>query len=120
MHWIDPDRLPETSGVVDPCLLSAEGAAVRGRGVRPRGIAMIAAVGVASDAGTWIVDHGLLEQARPPGLARKPASAATEVEGVLLRGDGRTTRHGTVIAVREIGSSRDGLRRIGARAGTGE
>ena len=36
-----------------------------------------------------------------------------EVRG-LLRGDGFTTEHGTSGAVREIGSSRDDLRRIGA------
>ena len=36
-----------------------------------------------------------------------------EVRG-LLRGDGFTTEHGTAVAVREIGSSRDDLRRIGA------
>ena len=47
-------------------------------------------------------------------------NAEGEVEGVLLRGDGCTTRHGTVLTVREIGSSRDDLRRIGAKAGTGE
>lgn len=77
MHWIDPDFLPETSGVVECILLNADGEAdgltlrdgtevhvpphmgpalldavqpgstVRVRGVRPRGVAMIAAVAVA-------------------------------------------------------------------------
>lgn len=184
MHWIDPDFLPETSGVVDLYLLNAEGEAdglvltdgtevhfpphmgatvlgavrpgstVRICGIRPRGVAMVAAVAVQPEDGARIVDAG------PPhgGEARRPAHArrtAVEVEGVLrqklhgpkgevrgvlledgrsarfpphagegieallapgarllLRGDGFATEHGTVIAVREIGSSRDDLRRV--------
>ena len=195
MHWIDPDCLPETSGVVDLFLLDAggeadglvltdgtevhfpphmgeavldavkPGSAVRIRGVRPRGVAMIAAVSVASEAGPCIVDRGPPDKGKPPGQARKPAGGvriAIEAEGVLrqvlhgprgevrgllledgrvgrfppqaaaglaphlqlkarvlLRGDGFTTEHGTVIAVREIGSSRDDLLRLGTGIGKG-
>lgn len=116
MHWIDPDCLPETLGVVDLYLLNAEGeadglvltdgteihfpphmggavldtvkpgSAVRIRDVRPRGVAMVAAVSMASEAGPCIVDQGSPEKRRPPSPAREPARAARtpiEAEGVL-------------------------------------
>ena len=188
MHWIDPDHLPETSGVVDCFLLNGEGEAdglvlkdgtevhfpphmgkpvlaavrpgttVRVRGVRPRGIAMIAAVSVAPEEGDRIVDAGPPDDEAPRKVERRQAHAARspmEVQGVvrqalhgpkgemrgllledgrtgrfpphaaegvaallvagksvLLRGDGFATPHGTVIAVREIGTSIDYLRQL--------
>jgi len=190
MHWIDPDCLPETSGVVDRFLINAEGeadglvltggtevhfpphmgkavldavtpgSAVRIRGVQPRGVAMIAAVTVAPEEGPAIVDGGPPKDGEARKAARKQAHAARvamDVEGVLrqvlhgpkgdvrgllledgragrfpphaaeglasilkpgshvlLRGKGLTTEHGTVLAVCEIGSSPDHLRRIDA------
>jgi hypothetical protein len=116
MHWIDPVCLPETFGVVDCFLLNAEGeadgfvltdatevhfpphmggavldaikagSAVRIRGVRPRGVAMIAAVAVAPEEGTLIVDGGPPEDSAARKAARKQAlitRTAMEVEGVL-------------------------------------
>jgi hypothetical protein len=188
MHWIDPDCLPETAGVVDRFLQNADGeadglvltggtevhfpphmgphvlsavrlgSAVRIRGVRPRNAAMIAAVAMQPEDGPRIVDGG------PPGhdearkAAKKRVAAArrpTEIEGVLrqalhgpkgeirgllledgrsgrfpphaadalvgllrpgthllLRGDAFSGEHGTVVAVREIGTAPDCLRRI--------
>jgi len=190
MHWIDPDCLPETSGVVDCFLLNAEGeadglvltggmevhfpphmgkavldavtpgGAVRIRGVQPRGVAMIAAVTVAPEEGPAIVDCGPPKDGEARKTARKQAHAARvamdvegalrqvlhgpkgEVRGLLLedgraarfpphaaeglasllrpgshlvvRGEGLATSHGTVLAVREIGSSSGDLRRIDA------
>jgi hypothetical protein len=191
MHWIDPECLPEVSGVLDCFLLNADGeadgfvladgtevhfpphmggavlatakpgGAVRIRGVRPRGVAMIAAVAVTPEAGGCIVDNGPPDENTARKAARKQAHAgrsAMEVEGVLrqvlhghkgevrgllledgragrfppqtaealvpllepgsrllLRGDGFTTEHGTVIAIREIGTSPEGVRRIEAK-----
>ena len=188
MHWIDPDHLPETSGVVDCFLLNGEGeadglvltdgmevhfpphmggavleavwpgATVRIRGVRPRGVAMIAAVSIAPEEGDRIVDAGppeddgerkarrkqahatrspmdvqgvvrqalhgpkgevrglLLEDGRtgrfPPHAAEAVAALLVAGNRVLLRGDGFATPHGTVIAVREIGTSADTLRAL--------
>ena len=188
MHWIDPDHLPETTGVVGCFLLNAEGEAdglvltdnmevhfpphmggdvlaairlgstVHIRGVRPRGVAMIAAVSIAPEEGVRIVDAGPPEDGESRKAARKRAHAARavieaqgvvrqvlhgprgEVRGVLLedgrsgrfpphaveavagmlaaskpvllRGDGIVTPHGTVIAVREIGTSSGDLHRI--------
>jgi hypothetical protein len=192
MHWIDPDCLPETAGVVDCFLLNPAGEAdglvltdgtevhfpphmgvavigvvkpgstVYVRGVRPRGVAMIAAVTVSPAEGTRIVDGGPPERDEPHKMARKRAHAsrtAMEVAGVLrqvlhgpkgeargllledgrvgrfpphaaedlmsllvpgtqllLRGDGLTTAHGTVVAIREIGTSANDLRRIDAKS----
>ncbi len=116
MHWIDPDHLPETSGVVDCFLLNGEGeadglvltdgleihfpphmghavleaappgATVRVRGVRPRGVAMIAAVAVAPEEGDRIVDAGPPEDEGERKARRKRAHAARlpmEVQGIV-------------------------------------
>ena len=139
MHWIDPDHLPETTGVVGCFLLNGEGeadgliltdgmevhfpphmggdvlAAVRPgstvhiRGVRPRGVAMIAAVSIAPEEGVRIVDAGPAEDGERRKAARKQAHAERtlieaqgvvrqvlhgpkgEVRGVLLE-DGRSGR----------------------------
>jgi hypothetical protein len=188
MHWIDPDHLPETSGLVDRFLVNGEGeadglvladgtevhfpphmgqaildavrpgATVRVRGVRPRGVGMIAAVSIAPDEGDRIVDAGpsendedrkahrkqahtarsvmdaqgvvrqalhgpkgevrglLLEDGRagrfPPHAAEAVAGLLVPGRPVLLRGDCSVTPHGTVIAVREIGTSADDLRAL--------
>ena len=139
MHWIDPDHLPETSGVVDCFLLNVEGeadglvltdgtevhfpphmgeavleavrpgATVRVRGVRPRGVAMIAAVSIAPEEGDPIVDAGPPQDDGQRKARRKRAHAERapmEVQGVvrqalhgpkgevrgLLLEDGRTGR----------------------------
>jgi len=188
MHWIDPDCLPETTGVVDRFLLNPEGeadglvltdgievhfpphmgtdvvaavrpgGAVRVRGVRPRGVAMVAAVSVAPEEGAAIenggppldedtrkarrkqargarttmeargvlrqVLHGprgevrglLLEDGRsgrfPPHAAAAVAPRLVPGTPVLLRGDGLLTQHGTVIAIREIGTSAEDMLRL--------
>ncbi len=139
MHWIDPDHLPENSGVVDCFLLNGEGDAdglvlkdgmevhfpphmggdvldairtgstVHVRGVRPRGVAMIAAVSIAAEEGVRIVDNGPPEDDEARKAARKLAHAKRtkmeaqgvvrqllhgpkgEVRGVLLE-DGRAGR----------------------------
>jgi hypothetical protein len=190
MHWIDPDTLPETRGVVDCFLLNTEGeadglvltngmevhfpphmgttvldavtpgSAVRIRGVQPRGVAMIAAVAVVPEEGPPIVDGGppkdgdarkaarkgahaarstmdvagvlrqvlhgpkgevrglLLEDGRagrfPPHAAEGLASMLKPGSHLLLRGEGLITAHGTVLAVREIGSPSGQLQRIDA------
>ena len=191
MHWIDPDHLPETSGVVECFLLNGEGEAdglvlqggseihfpphmgsevlaairpgrtVHVRGVRPRGVAMVAAVSIAPEEGAWIVDAGppeddeawnaarklahakrtkieaqgvvrqllhgpkgevrgvLLEDGRtgrfPPHAAQDLGALLVPNASVLLRGEGLATPHGTVIAVREVGTSADDLRSIEAK-----
>ena len=191
MHWIDPEYLPEMSGVVDCFLLNGEGeadglvlqdgmevhfpphmgsevlAAIRPgstilvRGVRPRGVAMVAAVSIAPAEGAGIVDAGPPEDDEDRKAARKRAHARRmemeaqgvvrkllhgpkgEVRGVLLedgrtgrfpahasqdiaamivpaatvliRGEGLATPHGTVIAVREIGTAASDLRRVEAK-----
>lgn len=87
MHWIDPDSLPETRGVVNGFLLNphgeldgivldsrqihfpphlskriarhvAVGDKVKVRGVKPRGADMIAAVALTTRDGTVILDEG--------------------------------------------------------------
>jgi hypothetical protein len=88
MHWIDPAHLPETKGVLDRFLVNPHGDAdglllkdgkevhfpphmskavlaalkpgdtVKVRGVRPRGVDMIAAVSLQAGDTTPIVDHG--------------------------------------------------------------
>jgi hypothetical protein len=180
MHWIDPDFLPETSGVMNHVLLNPDaevdgivltdgmevhfpphmgdavlrvvtpGSKVRVRGVRPRGVAMIAAVAVGPEEGPLVVDagppdHHDREAAREASRASRTRMEAEgvlrqtlhgpkgEVRGVLLedgcigrfpphsaeglagllrpgnrlffRGQGISTRHGTVIAVHDIGPS---------------
>ena len=188
MHWIDPDHLPETSGLVGCFLVNGKGKAdglvltdgtevhfpphlsqavlaavrpgaiARVRGVRPRGVAMIAAVSIAPEEGDPIVDcgppdqkgehtadrrrvhlprsemeaqgivrqalHGpkgemrgvLLEDGRagrfPPHAAASVATLVTRGEPIVLRGEGLAGPHGTVIAVREIGTSADNMRSL--------
>jgi hypothetical protein len=139
MHWIDPNYLPEVTGVVDCFLLNGEGetdglvladgveihfpprmghavldavrpgATVRIRGVRPRGVAMIVAVSIASEGCGRIVDAGPREDDEARKARRKQTHAARsameargvvrqalhgpkgEVRGLLLE-DGRTGR----------------------------
>lgn len=139
MHWIDPDCLPETSGVVDCFLLNGEGEAdglvlqdgtevhfpphmgghvlaavrpgstIQARGVRLRGVAMVAAVSIAPEDGARIVDAGPPDDDEGRKSARKRAHAGRttmeaqgvvrpllhgpkgEVRGVLLQ-DGRSGR----------------------------
>ncbi len=116
MHWIDPDHLPETTGVVDCFLLNGEGEAdglalkdgtevhfpphmgsdvlaavrpgstVQVRGVRPRGVAMVAAVSIAPEEGARIVDAGPPEDDEGRKAARKQAHTkrtAMEAQGVV-------------------------------------
>ena len=144
MHWIDPDCLPETAGVV-----------------RPRGVAMIAAVSVAAGKGAFIADEGppednegrraarkqtrgarrtveasgvlrqvlhgprgevrglLLEAGRagrfPPYVAEEMASILKPGTPLLLRGEGFVPEHGTIIAIGAIGTSADNMRPIDAK-----
>lgn len=190
MHWIDPDSLPESAGVVDCFLLNPDaesdglvltdgtevhfpphlgaavlsavrpGSSLRIRGVRPRGVAMIAAVALEPKDGVRIVDDGPPEDDSARKAARRNAQASRqsmEMEGILrqtlhgpkgetrglllqdgrsvrfpphaakaikpllapgarlfLRGEGLATEWGTVVALREIGRSRDDLRPIEA------
>jgi hypothetical protein len=62
----------------------------------------------------------LLEDGRggrfPPHAAKELASLLVPGTQLLLRGDGFTTGHGTVIAIRAIGTSPDDLRRLDAKA----
>lgn len=116
MHWIDPDHLPETSGLVDCFLVNVKGEAdglvltdgteihfpphlgravldavrpgtmVRVRGVRPRGVAMIAAVSIASDEGGQIVDCGPPDhdgEQKAHGKQAHTARTAMEAQGVV-------------------------------------
>jgi len=116
MHWIDPDHLPETSGVVDRFLQNTKGEAdgliltdgteihfpphmagdvisalrpggtVTVRGVRPRGVAMIAAVSVQPEDGTRIIDAGPPphDEHRKAARKEKPIGrTGMEAQGVL-------------------------------------
>lgn len=146
MHWIDPDHLPETSGLVDCFLVNGEGEAdglvltdgtevhfpphlshavlavvrpgaiARVRGVRPRGVAMIAAVSIAPEKGDPIVDCGPSDQKGKHKADRREAQVARsemeaqgivrqalhgpkgEVRGLLLE-DGRAGRFPPTAAV---------------------
>ena len=116
MHWVDPDHLPETSGLVDCFLVNGEGEAdglvltdgtevhfpphlsqavlavvrpgaiVRVRGVRPRGVAMIAAVSIAPEEESQIVDCGPPDHDDEHKADRKQAHAARsemEAQGIV-------------------------------------
>lgn len=193
MHWIDPDYLPEVSGVVSCFLLNGKGEAdglvlsggmevhfpphmgsdvlavvrpggtVHVRGVRPRGVAMISAVSIAPEEGGRIVDAGPPGEGEKRKAARKQTPAPTEAQGVVrqvlhgpkgevrgvlledgrsgrfpphaadaatdmlapnkliaLRGDSIVTPHGTVIVVREIGTSFSDLRPLDTRKPKGK
>ena len=118
MHWIDPEYLPETSGVVDCFLLNGEGEAdglvfqdgtevhfpphmgsevlaairpgstIQVRGVRPRGVAMVAAVSIASEEGARIVDSGPPDDDEGRKATRKRAHAGRttmEAQGVVRK-----------------------------------
>jgi hypothetical protein len=119
MHWIDPDYLPETAGALQRFLVNANGeidgfiladgtevhvpphmgeavrravapgAAVRVRGVRPRGAAMIAAVAIEPADGARIVDDGPEEHDEDARDERRHAArdarVAMEVAGVVRR-----------------------------------
>jgi hypothetical protein len=110
MHWIDPDSLPETRGVVAQFLLNprgeldglilrgarqvhfpphmskwvarhiAIGDRIRVRGVKPRGIDMIAAVSLTASSGATRIDEGPAQHApHQHETARKPM----EVSGTV-------------------------------------
>ncbi len=116
MHWIDPASLPETEGVVASFLLNADaeadgflleggtevhfpphmaaeviaavraGSRVRVRGVRPRGVAMIAAVAINADEGREIIDGGPQDDDAARKAHRKSvrdARTPMTAEGVL-------------------------------------
>ncbi|MDR5740469.1 hypothetical protein [Caballeronia sp. LZ016] len=114
MHWIDPDSLPETRGTVTRFLLNphgeldgfvlgqsrqvhfpphlskqiaryvATGDTVRVRGLKPRGVDMIAAVAVTTKDGRAIIDEGPDHDARhrKAAVELRPMEATGEV---LLR-----------------------------------
>jgi hypothetical protein len=115
MHWLDPDHLPEITGTVDRFLINPHGAvdgmllddgteihfpphlstqllaAVKPgtevwiRGVRPRGVDMVAAVSLETADGKQVTDHG------PPkdqDADKKPTPDIREpmgVEGIVQR-----------------------------------
>jgi hypothetical protein len=131
MHWIDPDHLPEKSGLVHCFLINGEGdadgliltdgtevhfpphmgravldairpgAAVHIRGVRPRGVAMIAAVSIAPEEGERIVDAGPPDHDKDREAARRNAAhaarSAMEAQGVV-----RQALHGPKGEVRGV------------------
>ncbi|WP_244818221.1 hypothetical protein [Caballeronia sp. Lep1P3] len=112
MHWIDPDCLPETRGTVTRFLLNphgeldglvldqsrqvhfpphlskqvarrvAIGDPVTVRGVKPRGVDMIAAVALTPKDGRVIVDNGPEhdERHRKAEVERRPMEAFGEVQ----------------------------------------
>jgi hypothetical protein len=134
MHWIDPDHLPEIAGTVDQFLINKHGEAdgflltdgsevhvpphlssrllrdlrpggmVRVRGVRPRGVEMIAAIAIDTAKGR-ILDEGpeareddqAFERATysplsAQGIVRQPVHGPKgEMRGVVLE-DGRMVR----------------------------
>ena len=113
MHWIDPDHLPEFTGTVDQFLVNKHGEAdgflltdgeevhvpphlsarllrdvrpgsqVKVRGVRPRGVKMIAAVAIDTPKGR-ILDEG--PQARNDGEAfEKAKHGPMSAQGIVKR-----------------------------------
>lgn len=110
MHWIDPASLPETRGKVTHFLLNpngeldglvldrklqvhfpphlskqvakriAIGERIRVRGVRPRGVPVIAAVQLTSQQGVEILDEGPAQHEPPP----KPTGKLADVQGQVL------------------------------------
>lgn len=112
MHWIDPDHLPETTGTVDQLLVNKHGEAdgflltdggevhvpphlspallrdvrpgskVKVRGVRPRGVNMVAAVAIDTARGR-ILDEG--PHARDDDAFEKAVHASMSMEGVVKR-----------------------------------
>jgi hypothetical protein len=134
MHWIDPDHLPEITGTVDQFLVNKHGEAdgflltdgkevhvpphlsarllrdvrpgsqVRVRGVRPRGVPMIAAVAIDTPKGR-ILDEGpgardddeAFEKAKygpmsAQGIVKRPIHGPKgETRGAVLE-DGRIVR----------------------------
>jgi hypothetical protein len=188
MRWLDPDYLPETSGVFERFLLNPHGDAdgmmltdgteihfpphmsaeviaaigpserpkIKVRGVRPRGSDMIAAVAIETGDGKRIVDRGPPkehdEHGKPDGRETKSKHEPMQAEGIVrralhgpkgeargvlledgkiirvpakeakhiaqllspgqrlvARGEGLTSKLGTVIDAREVGSSADDL-----------
>jgi hypothetical protein len=186
MHWIDPDHLPEITGTLDQFLVNKHGEAdgflltdggevhvpphlssrllrdlcpgseVKVRGVRPRGVQMIAAIAIDTPKGR-ILDEGpgardhedAFEKAKlgpmsAQGVVKRPIHGPKgEVRGAVLEdgriirlppheadrfsdllkmgaklfatGEGATTSFGTVIEAREIGSSADTMKPLGAK-----
>ncbi|UPK36932.1 hypothetical protein IVB18_06290 [Bradyrhizobium sp. 186] len=113
MHWIDPDQLPEITGTVDQFLVNKHGEAdgfllidgeevhvpphlsarllrdvrpgsqVKVRGVRPRGVQMIAAVAIDTPKGR-ILDEG--PEARADGEAFETAKhGPMSAQGIVKR-----------------------------------
>jgi len=113
MHWIDPDHLPEITGTVDQFLVNKHGEAdgflltdgeevhvpphlsarllrdvrpgsqVKVRGVRPRGVQMIAAVAIDTAKGR-ILDEG--PEARDDDEAcEKPEHGPMSAQGIVKR-----------------------------------
>lgn len=159
MHWIDPDHLPETTGVVDCFLLNGEGEA--DGLVLKDGTEVHFPPHMGSEEGARMVDAGppdddegrkagrkqthakrtvmeaqgvvrqllhgpkgevrgvMLEDGRsgrfPPHAAQGLAAMLVPNASVLLRGEGLVTPHGTIIAVREVGTSADDLRPVEAK-----
>src|SRR5579862_8990780 len=157
MHWIDPDHLPEITGIVDQFLVNKHGEAdgsllthgdeihvpphlsarlrrdvspgsqVKVRGVRPRGVQMIAAVAIDTPNGR-VLDEG--PEARDDGEAvledgriiRLPPHEAERFSDLLAKGarisaasEGATTSFGTVVEASQIGASADTMKAVGPK-----
>ncbi|RFU47926.1 hypothetical protein [Paraburkholderia sp. DHOC27] len=113
MHWIDPECLPETRGTVTQFLLNPHGEVdgfilgrdqqvhfpphlsravtkaihpgdkVRVRGVKPRGVAMVAAVQLTAATGVTILDEGPHAggaKHEKPHVEKRPMRASGEVK----------------------------------------
>lgn len=113
MHWIDPDCLPETRGVVDRFLMNPHGKLdglilrgarqvhfrphmsawaarhikvgdrIRIRGIKPRGVDMISAVSLTASDGRTLIDDGP-QHSGPSGPEKlSRAPVPMEVQGVV-------------------------------------
>jgi hypothetical protein len=125
MHWIDPDYLPEVTGTVDQFLVNKHGEAdgflltdggevhvpphlssrllrevrpggkVRVRGVRPRGVQMVAAVAIDTEKGR-ILDEG------PDVREDDDAFERAEHSPMSAQGCRRTRRNAFLTPSREV------------------
>jgi hypothetical protein len=114
MHWIDPDHLPEITGTVDQFLVNKHGEAdgflltdgeevhvpphlsapllrdvrpgsqVKVRGVRPRGVRMIAAVAIDTPKGR-ILDEGPPDAREDDAAFEKAARGPMSAQGIVKR-----------------------------------
>jgi hypothetical protein len=131
MHWLDPDYLPETAGIVAQFLINphgeidgiilkdgteihlpphlspqigkaiAVGEKIKVRGVRPRGVHMISAIAIESAKGVKIIDNGPPDDHRHGKDARK-ARAKDDAKPAEVAGIVRRALHGPKGEVRGV------------------